>query len=141
MAFNRTGVKYITVRLRYIFAIGLGIIVLSILVFGFLNFYGNQDITSGMFSVKSITVSPQVHLHRTSGRDVMIADQEGFGLVNDRVQRAYIDKTTGKLYIEYIEHSDSKLDVVVIDIGTGKVSPVLLGAPQRKKLRPIEKLL
>jgi len=54
-----------------------------------------------------VQIGPNVFLYRTSGRDVMLADEEGWGLLDGNIQRyAVIGEA---IYLSYVKHGQKDL--------------------------------
>lgn len=66
--------------------------------------HGNLLEQGGFVQSGKIQVAPNVFLCRTSGHDVMLADGEGWGLVDGNIQRYAV--MGGNVYLTYVKRGE-----------------------------------
>ncbi len=80
--------------------------------------------TDDFNSSKSLRLSEKIYLHRTSGKDFMITDEEGMGLIYGEVTRlGYEDRLS--ILVEFVpfDSTHKKSEINRIDLKSGAVSP------------------
>jgi hypothetical protein len=111
-------IDYRALRLVYLFL--LGITLISILAC-------EKTARTGIGSRGSKSLSSHVRLHRTSAKDVIVTDEEGFGIVPGNVQRISMTSSTPKsIVIEFLPFETKSplqtAEYALIDLATGNVS-------------------
>ena len=69
--------------------------------------HGNLLEQGGFVQSSKVQVGPNVFLCRTSGRDVMLADEEGWGLVDGNIQRYAV--MGENIYLGYVKRGEKAM--------------------------------